>query len=225
MRMLLSTGLLLGFLANSASAQFFYLIPSDEPKETKLVFAGGPRPSERVDAQAFDSIQLTIHTTGNEPETVDTLAGGKGALRAGTGNAEVVSTVVPLRVVDRGESRPYLLKYVAKRANSVTTTGSQEPVGLELEITPKFADGQVRLLLTHNGQPLTNHELLVHLPGEELPKSVRSDESGHSPAFGQAGTYAVRAYLPLEESGEFQGRTYRAVRTYTTLTFPLPEKP
>lgn len=137
-------------------------------------------------------------------------------------NVVIGESVVGVKERD-GET--YLLVYHAKGAATLKAagTGVKAPVDLRAR-----QDGQTLIVsVKRNNQPVSESEVWVQRPGEEVPTSVKTDLKGEARLFwttkpGQPGGFVgVRAMITELKSGGVEGKAYTSIRRWATLTFPV----
>lgn len=126
-------------------------------------------------------------------------------------------------VVAKGGA-PFLLNYLAK-AYPFPLSGSWRAVGdterLPLEVTPKLDRDKVVLLVTWQGKPLADSA--VHITGAGLNEAIEGTtnaEGQFACALPQTGLFSIRAKHVEVKEGELDGKAYKEVRYYSTLTLP-----
>ena len=121
-----------------------------------------------------------------------------------------------------------LLNYHAKHIRGTTpdeinAAGTSKE--LKLEIVPKVKKGEVELTVLWDGKPLAGADTTV-LIGDKDPLEQKTDKDGlvsFKPEGG--GLVGVLANtLEKDKNGELDGKPYKGVMHYATLTFSLPSK-
>jgi hypothetical protein len=140
------------------------------------------------------------------------------ALPAG---AQVTGVAQTWGVLDKtAEGRGiYLLEYYAKGAVSPEAAAQSAHLPFEVFLT---RDGDSWLAQAkHNGEIAKGATFTLYAPGgndhgSELP----SDANGATRfSLANAGLYALRAFVSEAKNGTLEGKTYPAIRHYSTLTF------
>ena len=94
-----------------------------------------------------------------------------------------------------------------------------------MEIVPKVGDDDVELTVLWEGKPLADANVTL-LEGDKEPAEKSTDKDGHvtfKPEVG--GLIGVLANtLEKDKTGELDGKPYKGVMHYATLTFNLPAK-
>ena len=103
---------------------------------------------------------------------------------------------------------------VPEGANGAGVTAGK---GVPLEILPVREGGKIRFLVALKGMPLAKAEVSVLVPGEEKPKVVATDETGHTEFFEKAGQYGAQTKHAEAAAGEVDGKKYDEIRHYATL--------
>jgi uncharacterized GH25 family protein len=222
--------LVLGLAATPARAHFLFLLP-DAPDgkgpAVRLVFSDAPAPD---DPKLLDKVKHTeLFEVGPDGKTTALkLAPGKDCFEAAlTGKGErLVAGVCRYGVTQRGESEPFLLCYYPKtvaQAEPATEIWFRTCDKLALEIVPVKDRPAVRVLW--QGKPVADAEVVLLVPGQEKPVEGKTDNNGEfalPPFPDKAGVYAFRARHVEKKEGEHDGKKYKEVRHYATLTFARP---
>ena len=121
-----------------------------------------------------------------------------------------------------------LLKYHAKHVRGKTPeeiNGAGTSKELKLEIVPKEKGDEVELTVLWDGKPLAGAEVTI-LRGDQDPAEQKSDKEGRvtfKPEGG--GVVGVLANtMEKDQAGELDGKPYKGVMHYASLTFELPGK-
>ncbi len=221
-------GLLLAGSARTADAHFLWLVPepAERPTSVKLYFGESAAPD---DPDLLDKVAgvkaVLVGGRRSEPTTL-TFEKKDDALVAKLPEKSAAAPVV-LRhtygVVSRGED-PFLLQYYAKAYPSVLP-GSWTAVGkselLPLEVVPKLEGSEVVFEVLWEGTPAKGAMLTIEGPGLSEKLEGTTDEHGHfRTKLGTAGLYSVRAKKVDMTAGEHEGKKYKEVRHYSTLSLP-----
>jgi N-acetylneuraminic acid mutarotase len=121
-----------------------------------------------------------------------------------------------------------LLKYHAKHIRGATpdeVNAAGTSKLLKLEIVPKIKDGDVKLTVLWNEKPLADAAVTIVETGKD-PIEQKADKEGHlkfkPKAAGIMGVLANT--MEKDQAGELDGKPYKGVMHYATLTFNLPVK-
>ena len=211
-------------IAGAAHAHFPFLVP-DGPSSGKAVFADGPKPDAGgvpVDRIANTKVAVLQDGKGvSVPLTLDKAANCYTFQVPGSGPRIAVGTT-DYGVVQRGESKPFLLRYYSKAvfgdvpAPEKATAGPSAP----LELVPILDGGKLRFKALAAGKPLAKAEVTVLGPGEAKGKFVPTDDAGSTASFDVGGTFAAHIRLIEPKAGEHAGKKYEEVRHYATLVVP-----
>lgn len=212
-------GLLVAFtLAGPAPAHYFFVLSPTDGGAARLVLSDTPE----ADAGARVDVALGGRFSGSDSAGHVSLlvprAGGEGWLALGEPEAAVgeVFGTVEYGVVLRGQPEPVLIVHHPRAVFPGFTANAH--TDRPLEITPASKAAGIAFLVTAGGKPVVAAEVVVYAPGEKRPKVVRTGPDGLTPSFDRPGSYAARASLTEDRAGEFQGRAYKQVRHYATLT-------
>lgn len=213
---LLSAALLLA--ASTGRAHFVFVVPdAKDPAKAKVVFSEDLSPDEGVDIGKVAGVKLTVRDAAGK-DTPLTTSKGAGALDLavpGKGNRVVFGTL-DYGVLQRGEGKPFLLRYHPK---ALVGPAKETKVGdkLPAEIVLAAASGKVRFQVLANGKPTEGVEVTVLPPGDEKKKKVTTDKEGFTEPFAATGRFGVWARVSTAKAGEFGGKKYEEVRDYATL--------
>jgi len=206
--------------ATAAAAHFPFLVP-DGPSKGKAVFSDNLKADAQVPVDRLANTKLVVVADGKTTDltwTLDKTANCYTFEVPGTGPRVVVGTT-DYGVLQRGDSKPFLLHYYPKAifgdlpAPEKATAGDKVP----LELVPVSDGGKLRFKALAVGKPLVKAEVNVLVPGEAKTQIVATDESGLSPAFDKPGQYGAHVRLTEEKAGEQGGKKYQEVRHYATL--------
>lgn len=206
--------------ASAACAHFPFLVP-DGPNKGKAVFSDSLKPDAQVPVDRLAKTKLVVVTDGKAADlawTLDKTANCYTFDVPGTGSRIVVGTT-DYGVLQRGDSKPFLLHYYPKAIFGELPPPEKATAGdkVPLELVPVAEGGKLRFKTLSGGKPLPKAEVNVLVPGEEKSKIVATDESGLTPAFEKPGQYGAHVRLTEEKAGEQGGKKYQEVRHYATL--------
>ncbi len=115
--------------------------------------------------------------------------------------------------------KPMLLHYYAKSLRSDVSDSLRRSERLDLDISPRLANGGIQLSVFWKGQPLEASQVIVSPPKGE-PLELKTDARGMTNLKAQTpGRYEIRARWIEKKGGEFQKQKYEEVRHYSTVTF------
>ncbi len=119
-----------------------------------------------------------------------------------------------------------LLTYYAKhvRAGSgkqLNAAGKSKE--LKFQIVPRTNEGRLELVVLWKGEPLSGAEVSIAVGDEEAVERTTDKDGRASLEQEGEGLVAVLAnYLDTDDSGEHDGKQYKGVLHYASLTFELP---
>jgi len=121
-----------------------------------------------------------------------------------------------------------LLKYHSKHirgksADEINAAGTSKE--LRLEIVPNVQGEEVELAVLWDGKPLADAEVTIPLADKD-PIVQKTDKEGKVTFKPQAGGIigAYASTMEKDQTGELDGKPYKGVMHYATLTFELPVK-
>jgi hypothetical protein len=220
-------------LATPLHAHFVFVVPSPDKAKAKVVFSEDLSPEAGLDMTKIAGLKLWVRGAagaavnnaamtarmGEDSLDVDLPKDASGKLRLVFGSLEY-------GVVQRGESKPFMLQYHPKAILGPASAGDSEVVvgkNVPTEIVPVISAGQVRFRMLAEGKPLEASELTVILPdGKE--ERVMTDKSGLTPAFSQSGRFGAWGRYSKPLTGEHGGKKYDEVRHYATLVVDVAGK-
>jgi hypothetical protein len=213
--------------ASAASAHFPFLVP-DGPTKGKAVFSDTLKPDKDVPVDRIANTKLVLIADGRATDlawTLDKAANCYTFEVPGNGSRVVVGTT-DYGVLQRGDSKPFLLHYYPKAVFGDLPNPEQATAGdrVPLELVPVAAGGKVRFKALAGGKPMAKANVSVLLPGETKGKDVTTDDAGLTPEFDKPGTYGAQVRQVEARTGDKDGKKYDEVRHYATLVVTLPGK-
>jgi len=235
MKRLFSVFVVLALVAAPASAHFIWLVPSEPdagPNTVHMVFSDNLLPDPNP--ELLNKITQTVLQRRGTKEQTQTIKYTKSKqafeVPVPEKGVHLVTGVCKYGVFQRGESDPMLLNYYPKTIVGLPLRGaspallSQTTELLPLEIVPVLEKGDRAVRVLWQGKPLEGAEVVVLLPGEDKkPLEGKTDKDGlFSLEKVQAGGFVgIRARNTEQKEGELEGKKYKAIRHYATLTIPL----
>lgn len=211
-------------LASQAHFLFLKVDATATPAKLHVYFGDAAEPD---DPDLLDRvIKAEVFSVGGrgEPKVVS-VTKGNDSLEAPLDGAAKQSTFI-LRhaygVMTRGGSEPYLLQYYAK-TYPFPLTGTwkavNNPERLPLEIVPTVNGSTVVFTVQFNGKPVADSAVTIVGPGIESKIEGTTNASGEFRTdLPKGGVFSIRAKHVDNTSGEFEGKAYKEVRNYSTLT-------
>src|SRR5207249_1584817 len=126
-------------------------------------------------------------------------------------------------VLQRGEGDPFLLCYYPKTVVEIAQANElwfRTCPKLPLEIVPSKGDGAVRVLW--QGKPLADAEMILLVPGQKEIVGKTDSEGRYvlpRDTAGKPGLYALRTRHVEKKAGEHDGKKYKEVRHFASMTF------
>jgi len=211
----------LALATSPASAHFPFLVPDGDSKG-KAVFSDTLKPDDKgVAVDRIANTKLVVVADGKTTDlswTLDKAANCYTFDVPGSGPRLVVG-ITDYGVLQRGESKPFLLRYYAKglfgnlSVPEKCTAGDRVP----LELIPMAEGGKLRFRAIAAGKPVAKTEVTVLIPGEDKAKIVQTDDQGLTPTFDKTGQYGAQVRTIENKSGEQAGKKYDEIRNYGTL--------
>jgi uncharacterized GH25 family protein len=208
--------------ATAASAHFVFFVPDGDADAVKAIFSDTLKPDGQVNIEKIDNTKLfVIDAAGNESALKWALdkQGSFFAIAAPGSGTRIVAGVTDYGILQRGETKPFWLKYYPKTILGAIPAADKALLGkrVPLEIVPIVEAGKIRFQAVVGGAPAAKTEISVITPGDEKAQELTTDEKGLTPAFEKAGQYGVRLRHIEMKSGEDQGKKYDELRHYATL--------
>jgi uncharacterized GH25 family protein len=225
----------LAAVAVPARAHFIWIVPErgkERDKSTaQVVFSEDLKPDSNIPINKIAQTELFLldNTATAAPLK---WAEGKGAYRVSVSGkgSQFVAGVCRYGVLTRGEGGPFLLMYYPKAyLNWPVKDGNTRGIfhngwdRLALEILPVQKGGEPVFEVRWHGKPLAGAEVVVLTPGEEKGADYKTDREGRFTITQepQPGVFGIRAKHVEAKEGELDGKKYKEVRHYATLTFRL----
>jgi hypothetical protein len=226
---------LLGLAAAAAPARahFLWVLPA-EAGGVRVVFSDAPRPDDPDLLKKVAHTEVIVRGAGGQTATSKVTVGKEALEAAAPGEGmRTVAAVCRYGVMQRGKGEPFLLHYYAKGfvefhpergPKGIPAAFGQPWDRLPLEVVPVLPEKDrpaVRVLW--EGKPLADAEFVLLVPGRDKPVEGKSDKDGLIPLEKPAkpGVYGVRVRHTEAKEGELDGKAYKEVRSYATLTLPV----
>jgi uncharacterized GH25 family protein len=230
MKRLLCVVLLLAGAA-PAQAHFVWLLPAEKGREVRMVFSDGLAPDKAEFLKMIAHAKLYARdadgkdTALKHAQAEDVLA----ASVPGKGPCAVVADCT-YGVTARGKAPPFLLVYHARTFVGLGDKAPAEallktPDEMPLDVVPVFSTkGLTAVRVLRRGKPLAGAEVALLTPGAKKSATHKTDNNGQVAVAGdKAGLYGVRAGHVEKKAGEHNGKAYKTVRRYATLTLRVGE--
>ncbi len=161
--------------------------------------------------------KLALQADGQPLEALRPAEGGGLGAELGAKAPAIVEGAIDYGVLSRDGQPPYLLVYSARAQTRPEPAPASRP-GLAL-LWVKAGERPV-IQATWQGKPLADAEILV-LPDEGEEAAIKTDAEGRA-TLPAAGASALRIKHVEPKAGELDGKPYREVRHYATLTIAEP---
>ena len=195
-----------------------FVVPAADGATAQVVFSDSLDPDDGVEIAKIAGLKLTLRdATGKDSPLAHTT--GKDALAValpGSG-PRVVYGSVEYGVMQRGDTKPFLLVYHSKAilggaGDKAATLGDSAAA----ELIPLAAPGSIRFKLLAVGKPVADAEVNVLKPDGSKAK-VKTDKDGLTPAVDGTGRFGAWTQVSAAKTGEIGGKNYDEVRHYATL--------
>lgn len=213
-----------GLTVSIASAHFAYIVP-EGPNKGRVVFSDNLKADEKVPVDRLANLKLKLVADGKADDLTMTIDKKANVYRfeAPGEKTRVVVGTISYGVVQRGDAKPFLLKYYPKAIFGEWSNGAGVSVGnhAPLEVLPVKDGAKLKFQVTLKGQPVAKAEVAVLIPGDDKPKTVLTDETGQTESFEKTGQYAIQTKHSEATVGEVDGKKYEEIRHYATLVVGL----
>ncbi len=209
MRTMVLSGLLMLWGTGPVLGHFIFIVPEGQGDgKAKVVFSEGLEPDEAVDVKLIGKTRLRVDGKGvsmTEGEQAYRLELPKGA--------RVVGGECRYGVLQRGQSKPFLLMYYPKLILGSRLDAPRADLPLEIVATSKR-----RFVVLFQGKPVSKAEVHVVAPLTQGP-IVTGEKGEFELEVNRSELYGLRARYIEQVSGEFGEKKYDEVRHYATLVF------
>jgi uncharacterized GH25 family protein len=211
-------------VANPTQAHFIFLVPAADGKSATAIHSDSLKPDPRVDISKIGSTKLVLRKSGT-PDASITWTKEKDFYKfslPGDGPRQVFA-ITDYGVMQRGESKPFLLQYQAKAI--IGDWSKIEPLGkpLAVEIVPVRSANGVRFRAVASGKPIPDVEINVIAPVDSDSAQVKTDADGLTVEFKSKGQFGAVLMQSEPKSGEHGGKKYEEIRRYATVVVTVPK--
>lgn len=221
----LSTGLLtlvmLILCPGICLAHFIWLAVADET--INVYFGELPEADDPEFLKGIATAKVWSRAADGKLQAVVVKLGEESLVAPVPAGADLVCLAHNYGVIARGGSE-FSLRYYAKTfptspEKAWPRVNDQEK--LPLEVSPAWQDGKLTLTVTWQGKPAADVEVTLDGPG--LADVVQqTDKNGQTIVeLKEGGQLAARAKLVEETAGKQDGKSYKSIRHYSTLTLPV----
>lgn len=207
-------------LAPAADAHFVFVVPAANGAAATVVLSEDLNPDEAVPAAKMAGLKLTVRDAAGKDTAVEykTEAHSLKADLPGAG-PRVVFGSVAYGIMQRGESKPYLLSYhpkavIGRVAADRLVVGEKLPV----ELVPETTEGVNRLRFYAAGKPVEGAEVTLIKPDGSSAK-LKTGKDGRTDRIEGTGRFAAWAKTVNPTAGELNGKKYDESRDYATLVY------
>jgi len=181
--------------ASSVSAHFVFIVP-DTGGNARIIFSDTLKPDENVAIEKIDNTKLSLRDADGKDQPLEKKVDKSSYLAAIPGEGtRIVHGSTSYGVLQRGDSKPFLLTYYSKTVLGDFVTAEKATLGnVPVEIVPIVEGKTIRFQALVNGKPLAKAEINV-MPPEEKSENLVGDEKGLTKAFEKSGLYGVRVRL------------------------------
>jgi hypothetical protein len=210
-------------MADVAQAHFVFVVPQADGAKAKVVLSEDLSPDADVDLILKDNAKLYVRDESGKdaPLVLRKTADDSAETELPGHGLRVVHGIADLGVMQRGNTKPFLLVYHPKTIlgdafDPQASLGEKSPV----EIIPIGKAGAVAFRVVAQGKPVANAEVNVVLPDGERTKTT-TDASGQTATFPHTGRFAAWTRHFEAKGGESGGRPFEETRHYATLVIDV----
>ena len=215
-----------------AQAHFIWLLPHESGQSTaRMVFSDELAPDKNVAVTKIAKTKLTACGLDGAPCKTKSSQYDHWyeAIADGKTDTKVLGGTCQYGVLAKGKAEPFLLMYYAK-----TLVGKNPGFDLKATQTPDFVKGWKALPLEIDfvggkentfrvlwqGKPLSKAEVVLLVPGleEAVTKTTDADGAFDLVPAKSPGLYGIRARHIEKKEGELDGKAYKEIKHYSTLT-------
>lgn len=203
-----------------AHAHFLWAQIDGDGQTASLYFGEGA--TGLTDGVPLERISNATAWTANK-KSLDLRVGNAARVAKLPAGAKVVGAQQYYGVLDKTEGGRgiFRLDYYAKGASTIAE--SSQSVHLPYELLGRADDkvpGGAVVKFVKNGKPVPSSEIVVQEPGDEKGQKITTDANGEIRFVpSKPGMWGLRAGLAENKDGEYEGKKYGMVRSYTTLAF------
>lgn len=207
-----------------AHAHFVFVVPQKDGKSVQIVFSDSLEPDENVAIEKIAGLKLLGRSADGKTTPIDCKKAAHSlTAEFGTIDPKCVMGSVDYGVIQKGDTKPYLLKYHPRAIlpgcdQKLATVGETSPIEIIPIAGPKLVFQVLAL-----GKPLPDAEVTVMVPGDKSVK-VKTDSEGRTQAFEAIGRYGVWTKRTETKTGDVAGMKYDEIRHYATLVVDSPAK-
>jgi hypothetical protein len=218
--------LLFCVIALPARAHFVWIVP--DQSGALVIFSDNLQPDAKVPVTKIAATEVFVIGVGGKTQPLKASL-GKDAYRVDAPGKErpaVIGGVCRYGVVQKGKADPFLLVYCARALVGGTLKDSPEEFwqpAQRLPLNVVLIEGKSKACVLWQGKPLADAEVAVLAPGDAQPAECKTDKDGTVALAGPkvSGVYAIRARHVEAKEGDQDGKKYKEVRYYSTLTFSV----
>ena len=204
-----------------ASAHFVFLVPDGNSGNVKAIFSDSLKPDPNVNIEKIENTKLSLFDSAGKESVLEWTVDKPGAfwkIEAGGSGSRIVTGVTDYGVLQRGDSKPFWLKYYSKTILGDIPSAEKGKVGkaVPVEIVSMIDGNKLHFLAFIGGKPAPNLDISVLTPGDKTI-DLQTDAKGMTRAFEDAGLYGARIRFTEDKSGEDKGKKYEELRSYATL--------
>jgi Protein of unknown function (DUF3386) len=218
-------------IAAPVRAHFIWILPPEPPGQpARLVFSDSLHPDNPELLKKIARTELFLFDPNGQATPVK-LTEAKDTLEVAMPpdqGPQLLGGICRYGVVQRGQAEPFLLMYYPKaitRAPGLLGRGPSGLLGKPLDKLPLqvVTAANQSIQAVWHGKPLAGAEVTVLLPGQDKPVTGKTGPDG---TFGLArpsanGVVGIRISHIENADGELDGKKYKTVKHYATLTIPV----
>ena len=164
------------------------------------------------------SLGSSSRSAADSKETAVASTKGADFLAAAVGGKgdRVIYGSIDYGVMQKGDSKPFLLKYHAKAVVGSAAKATKVGDALPVEFITVFEGDKFKFQFLGKGKPIADAEVTVILPDGKGQK-VKTDKDGFTTPYDAKGRYGAWTRYFETTAGELEGKKYEEVRHYATV--------
>jgi hypothetical protein len=214
----------LALMVSVVHAHFVFVSPEEGGKSARVVMSEDLLPD--LDVNMIEGTQLFLKSDSGSNQALPLERPDKNFFSVtipGDGT-RVVFGKTDFGVMQRGDSKPYLLSYYPKSViGNALDTSTHLAADRPVELVPVGTPEAVRLKLIAYGKPVVDGEVILIVPGGTERKVKTGPDGITVEALDSVGQYGAWARFWEEKAGSHDGKSYEQIRHYATLVFNTNE--
>lgn len=208
-------------LASPTWAHFPFLVPTPNLESVQILLSESLELDDKVPADLVLGGTYGAQLADGRVRMLEAQRAGSSVVANLPGDlaaANLLFGTLDMGFTRRGEGTPHILVYYAKTLLREAFDPNAHVANVPIEITPVRTGGGLQLLLSVDGAPQPDTEIVVIMP-DGTEREVLTGADGRSEVLRGNGRYGAWARHWIDEPGVRDGEAYDQVRRYATLVF------